>query len=834
MHVPLSWLSEYAPFGVDPVDRVAVRALGGVLDSLGLVVESTEFVGDVLSGVVLAQVLAIEPIEGADRIRKVAVSYGASDPAQIVCGAHNFAVGDVVALATIGTELPGGFRIERRTMLGVVSEGMLCSGPELGLSDDAEGLLIVASPGADGPLPEGIVLGGGLSEHLGIEPDVVFEITVEPNRPDALSVVGIARDLAAKLGVPFSPPSPTVERSGPEASTLASVATTVPWACDRILGRVLSGCTPVASPPKVRRRLELAGMRPINSIVDASNYVMLELGQPTHPYDLDRLGGRGISVRLASAGEPLVTLDKVTRTLGIARDRGGDLVELAELVVTDARDRPVGLAGVMGGADSEIGEETTDVLLEVAHFDSMVVGRVAARYELRTEAAHRFWRGTDPTGMDLAADRFCELVISASIAAGVAPPTVAPGALEDDRRPPADPPIVLRTSRVNAILGTELAREEIASLIAPIGFTTTPVGEDLAVVVPGFRSDVTLEVDLIEEVARHFGYDAISGSLRRSPTPGRLSDRQRRRRILRRILTGVGAYEAWTSSIVDPSVEAEIGVDGDPVVVSNPIVASDTTLRTQLLPGLLAALGRNDGRRNGDVRLFEIGRVFSRSGTDDERPIEHEVVGIVLAEPDDDARGAVEVARTILDGLGIDASQTAFEPFGDRDDPASSGCHPTRSVYLVDVGSTEDAPEVIGVVGEIDPDVAERFSLRHRRIGWIGLDLDHLFHVSRRDRRAVAVSEFPSSDLDLDFIVDEEVPADRLERAISDAVGQMLESVTLVDAFRGPSVPEGTRSLTYRLRLSSIDHTLSTEEIARARDACIELVESELPARLRT
>ncbi|HWD24806.1 MAG TPA: phenylalanine--tRNA ligase subunit beta [Acidimicrobiales bacterium] len=834
MYVPLSWLNEYAPTGVDPTDRDAVRSLGRALDSLGLVIESTRFVGEGLGDVVLAQVRSIEAIEGADKIRKVEVDRGGGELVGIVCGATNFAEGDVVPLAPIGATLPGGFTIQRRKLRGVVSEGMLCSGSELGLSDDHAGLMILVSGAVDGPLPDGVVLGEALTAHLGIEPDVVFDVGVEPNRPDALSIVGVARDLAAKLGLPFVPPKPSIDEQGPEASTLASVSTSVPMWCDRILGRVLTGCTVVASPPLVRRRLALAGMRPINAIVDASNYVMLELGQPTHPYDLAKLGGSGIGVRLAAVGEELVTLDGERRTLGIARDRSGEPVEIAELVITDARDRVVGLAGVMGGSESEIAEDTTDVLLEVAHFDPLIVGRQAARHGLRTEASQRFWRGTDIDGMACAADRFCELVVAASYAAGVEPPAIAPGALDDDLRAPAAPPIRLRTGRVNAVLGTAIGRDAIVALLEPIGFEVVVVGDDLDVMPPGFRHDVGREVDVIEEVARHYGYDRITGPPRRSVAPGQLSDRQRRRRAMLRILQGAGADEAWTNSIVDPLLEERIGPDGPLISILNPIVQPETTLRTRLLPGLLGALRRNESHRNGAIRLFEVGRVFSASGDGDERPAEKEVLGLLLANDGDDATTAVDLFHALVDGLGIDPEALALEAAGERDDPADGGTHPTRTAFIVDGRDGSLDRRVLGVVGEVDPELLRAAELSGRRVGWLAIDLDRLFAAPLRSRLARPISEFPSSDIDLAFILDDDVPADRLRDTVGHAAGALLESIRLLDVYRGPSVPDGTRSLTLRLRLSALDHTLGTEEIQTARDACIAAVEGTLPARLRS
>jgi len=829
---PLSWLKDFTPLETDPTDPEGLSALREVLDSLGLVVESLERVGAGLDGVVLARVLEIREIPGADRIRQVVADRGDGTPLEIVCGATNYVLGDVVPLAPVGVELPGGMRIERRKMRGVDSNGMLCSGRELGLSEDAAGLMILASPG-EGELPAGMELGRALADHLGIVPDAVFDIAVEPNRPDCLSIVGIARDLAAKLRLPFFVPEPVVEASGPPAGELASLASVGPPGCDLLVAKVLTGVTPTPSPPLVQRRLTLSGVRPINSVVDASNYVMVELGQPTHPYDLDRLGGSGIAVRYARPGETLVTLDGTEHRLGLGTGPTGEVSEVEELVITDALDELVGLAGVMGGATSGIEASTGRVLLEVAHFDSVLVGRAAARHGLRTEASLRFWRGTDPDGAARAADRFAELVVDAARDAGVALPVVAPGPLVEDQRTGPRPRITLRTARLNALLGTELGAPEIAGYLAPIGFRSEPDGEDLVVTVPSFRPDTSREVDLIEEVARHHGYRAIARTERRSPSVGRRSERQEFRRRVHGLLSGVDADEAWTSSIVAPELEATVGPAGDPVELLNPVVAGETVLRTRLLGGLLGALRHNESHRNGEIRLFEVGHVFSAAGAD-ERPQEREEAGVLLAAPGDDALVAAGVLARITEGLGIARDAYVLDEGPDAAAPGLRGLHPSRRSLVFDRRGDPRRRRLVGALGEVDPEVVAALGLQARRIGWIALDLDALFALARRSIRARPVSRFPSADVDLAFVVEEGTPAAEVRQTLVRAGGELAESVELVDVYRGPSVPEGTRSLTFRVRFCAPDRTLEVDELTAARSACVALVEERLPARLRS
>ena len=834
MHVPLSWLKDFVPLSTSPSEEAEVAELGRVLSSLGLVFEGAELVGSGLDGVVLSRVVALEAIKGADKIRRVLVDAGDPEPVEIVCGAWNFGLGDVVPLARVGTELPNGMVIGRRTMRGVTSNGMLCSPGELGLPGESSGLLVLASPGAGGALPAGIEPGLALAEHLGIAPDAVLDLSIEPNRPDCLSISGIARDLAARLKLPFHLPEPDVSglEGGEAAAALAAVETRAPSACDRIVGRVLVGLTPVASPPLVARRLILSGMRPIGAVVDASNYAMLELGQPTHPYDLDRIHGARIVARLARPGEVLVTLDGTERVLGRGPNGLGEDVDLLECVIADGRDEVVGLAGVMGGEASEVGAETRRVLLEAAHFNGLMVGRAAKRRGLRTEASVRFERGVDPEGTRRAADRVVELVAAAARHAGATLPGVARGVLEDRPVPATPLRIELRTERMNALLGTELGAAEAAGLLEPIGFTCEPSAEGLLVDVPGFRPDTTAEIDLIEEVARHYGYEQIAPRARRSPAVGRRSHAQLRRRSVMTLLTGLGAHEAWTPSIVDPALEDRLGAAPERLRLTNPIVAEESVLRSSVLAGLCTALRHNVAHRNPHVRLFELGAVFEAPAAGEQWPREREELAVLLAEEGDDAAAASGCFERLVEGLRL--AREALELF-QGDELVALGAdgarlvramHPTRRA----VACLGGAP-LIGF-GELDFEVAERFDLGERRIGALVADLGALLAAPERGRSAQAVSRFPSSDVDLAFVLDESVPAERLQRVLEAAGGELLESLRLLDVYRGAPLSAGQRGLAFRLRFCALDRTLDEAELSRARRRCIEAGEA-FGARLR-
>ena len=825
--------------------------LRAALDDLGLVVEDVEQVGEGIEDVVVSRVLEIDAIKGADRIRRVLVDAG-GEPVEIVCGAMNFEVGDRVPLAPVGAILPGGFEIGRQKMRGVWSNGMLCSGRELGLSDDGAGLLVLGDDVAGEP-------GTPLAQALGIEPDTVFDITVEGNRPDAWCIAGIARDLAARLHLPFTLPEPPAPPpSGAPVADSASAIVESPELCPRLGVAVMSGVTVAPSPQWIARRLTMAGMRPINNVVDASNYVMLERGQPTHPYDLALLPGPGLIVRRAKAGETMVTLDGVSRTLGVPGRGLGDTGE--DCVICDAESTPVGIAGIMGGASSEISDDTTSILFEAAYFVPMVIARTSKRLGLRTEASARFERGTDPWGIDAAVARFCELLVESSTGL-----SVCDGTLDVRGDVPMPFELDVPVARVQRQIGVALTPEEIAGLIEPIGFAC---GLDkveggsgyLQVTVPTNRPDVRTAPfgidDVIEEVARTYGYANVPRRTPAWPQPGHLTSLQRSRRTLKDVLCGLGASEGWTNTFVSEEAHRRVGLEGPAVRVSNPLTNDEPFLRRSLMPGLLAALGYNAGRRQGAIRLYEVGVVFShpdeghprvveRSGAGGTQktllPGERELASVVFALDDDDARTAVGAWHVVAEAFGL-AGVRLVAAGADGESPMLPGLHPTRSARLVAVGA--QGTVTIGAVGEIDPGVAQTWGLTQptsagtapRRIGWLEVDLGLLFDetvVARRSMLAAAVSRFPSSDVDLALVVDDKFPADAVAQTLAGAAGELLESVTLFDVYRGAGIPEGARSLAFRLRFCSADHTLTDEEVGSLRTRCIEAAVEEFAATLR-
>jgi phenylalanyl-tRNA synthetase beta chain len=791
MKVLLSWLRDFAPIDGDPV------ALGEQMSDLGMAVEEMELLGQGLGGIVVARVLATRPHPDADRVQLVDVDAGDGEPLQIVCGAFNMAPGDLVPLATLGTVIPSGLEIARRKVRGEWSNGMLCSAPELGLGGDGRGILV---------LPSGLPVGADFRQAMGIESDVLYDLEINPNRPDAMSVAGVARDLAARLGVPFAVPEPVVEEVPAAGFDRVTVEVEAPDLCGRFTARVLSGVTVGESDRLIANRLTLLGMRPINSLVDVSNYVMLELGQPNHPYDLAKVPGGGLRVRRAAPGETLVTLDDVERTFT------GD-----DLLICDAKDRPVGIAGIMGGADTEIDAGTTDVLLEMAWFLPISVAKTSRRLRLRSEASARFEKGTDPEVIDLAHLRFAELVAGsgARLEAG----TVDVRGELPDRRP-----VTVRTGRVNRVLGTALTAGEVAGLLTPIGFGAAVAGDPGAsdgkveVTVPSWRYDTASEIDVVEEVARHHGYTRIGTHLPPSAHAGRLSERQQERRRLRSLLVGRGLSEALPMPFLAPGDLQKAGLRDEGIAITNPLVAEESILRTSLLPGLVGALATNAARRNTGVALWEIGHVFRRpADAAADLPDEREMLGIALGGRD--ATGAVHEWRAVAEVLAVPGLVVR--------NGAVPGLHPTRSARLLGPGG-----EPVGAVGEVDPAVLEEHNIGER-VGWVEVDLDTVAGLPRDPRVYRPVSVYPSSDIDLAFEVEEDVPAGDVEAALAEAAGDRLASLALFDVYRGAGIAEGRRSLAYTLRLEAPDHTLTDAEVAEVRRRCIDTVEGRLPATLR-
>ncbi len=707
----------------------------------------------------------------AAKVIRVWVDQGDGVEHHVWCGASNFSPGDVVPLATVGTAMPDGRTIGSRGILGIPSDGMLCSPRELGVGGDHSGILV---------LPADTPLGVPYGEVTGLVDDVVFDIDVTRNRPDAFGHVGVARDLAAKLGLPFTPPRPTLPALGDPVD--ATVEIVAGERCGRFTLTVLSGIVVGPSAPWMAARLSAVGQRPINNVVDVSNYVMLELNQPNHAYDLATLGGGGIRVRVAKDGERLTTLDGMTRTL-----------TADELLICDAHDVPIGLAAIMGGEHTEIGDSTSTVALEFAWFEPLGIAASVTRTGLRSDASARWERGVDPYGIDNSIARFVELL------GETCPDLVVHAGAVDARAeslPPQTRSTSLRVSQVNRIIGVELSRDDVVRLLDPIGFTVT--GDDpeaLTVNLPSWRPDSSAEIDVIEEVARHYGYDNVPKRVPLSPLHGHLSPVQQRRRQVRQVLLGLGISEVMPSPFLSDDDLRRAGLDDEVLRITNPLVAEEDILRPSLRPGLLRAVAFNAAHRRPGVSLYEVGHVY-RPGPG-ELPDEREMLGVVLAGGE--APAAIAVWREIAAALGV----------GARIDQGRvpAGLHPTRSATLV------AGREEIGAVGEVAPAVLDAYDIGER-VAILELDLSVVLAAEAKPARWKATSRHPSSDLDMAFELAEDIPAEKLEKAIRQGAGSLLVGLELFDVYRGPGVADGSRSLAYRLRLQAPDRTLTDADTA--------------------
>lgn len=789
MKVTLSWLREFAP-GIDgdPVE------LGEILSSLGLAVEDMDVVGEIVDGVVLAKVLELRPHPDADKIQLVDVDRGDGQALQICCGAFNMQVGDLIPFATIGTVMPNGMEIAQRELRGQTSNGMCCSGAEIALGDDHDGILILNERVA-----VGAELGMPIGRALGIEADILWDLEVNANRPDAMSVAGVARDLAAALGVPFSFPDYSITTTGERVDDLINITIEDPTLCGRFVATVLHDVTVGASPAWMQNRLTQLGMRPINSVVDISNYVMLELGQPNHTFDLATIPNGALRVRRARDGETLVTLDSVERAL-VPNDG----------VITNEADEIISLAGVMGGSTTEISDSTTDVLLEMAWWDPPSISRTVKRLNLPSEASTRFRRGADwGDNIDRAMRRFIQLAAESGV-------TAVEGFLDVPGETPDRTPLLVRTAKINGLLGTGLSATDMAGHLTSIGFGAAIDGDDLSVTIPTWRWDTVTETDVAEEVGRMFGYANIERTVPKGQIAGGLTQYQKDRRLVRDVLVGVGCDETLPMPFLAPGDLFKAGLPEDGITLTNPLHAEESVLRTSLLPGQLKAIAYNQSHRTPDVRFFEIDRVFLPAPEGQLLPDEREYLAVALAGSE--APGAVEVLDALDRALALPNVQLK---------PASpAGLHPTRSAEIVIAGRTR------GHVGEIDPAVLEAYGVEGR-VAWLELDLGTVLDGPHGTRKYMPVSKFPSSDIDLAFVADDSVAASAIEGSLRKGGGALLVDLELFDVYRGPGVDEGSRSLAYRLRFQSLDRTLTDADIATVRVSCLNQVAKKTGAVLR-
>ena len=808
MRVPISWLRDYVDFDL-PVERLAER-----LTLLGMEVQSISTTGADWSSVVVGELLEVAPHPSAERLSLTSVRVSDADaPLSIVCGATNIAAGQRVPVALPGAILPGGRRIGVTTIQGTESQGMLCSGAELGLTADGDGIMILGyGTGSADELP-GLRLGQPLAE---VAADTVIDVDVKPNRGDALSLIGLAREVAAISGGELRWPDVEVAESGDGTNDHLWVEVADRRLCPRFVGRYVDGLHVGPSPLRVQLRLAAAGMRPISNAVDASNYVMLEMGKPIHVFDAAAVNGGVIVVRPARETETIETLDHVQRKL-----------TSDTLVIADAGG-PLGIAGVMGGAASEIGESTTAVIIESAVFDPVSIRRTAQRFALRSEASLRFEKGQELRLARVGADRTAQLLGEWAGA------RVAVGAV--DSNPVDDVPgrVAFRPQRISRLLGEEIGAADAAQALQRIGIATEPgtTATQLVAVVPPFRRDITIEADVAEEICRIRGYENITPRLPDTPMPGYRPDPRALVDTVRDLLAGRGLTEVVTNALIGPLDHERLGYlssDDGTIRIENPVSGDHSELRRSLVPGLVAVLGRNERQRLADVAIFEIGGTHERR---DGEPRQTEMLGLLMsgswrpaswAEP---ARtGSMDDLKGLVEALG---ARIGIGRLGYRPAVVRSGIeHPGRTA---DVFAEADGMRVdLGRVGELDPRYLGACGVRVEHAAFALLELQALERLKVAAPRVSRVERLPIIERDLAVLLTRDVPAAEVEQVIRANAGPYLASITLFDRYTGAPLRPGQVSLAYRLRFQPLDEPLADAAI----DGAVEDVGAALAREVR-
>ena len=841
MRVPVSWLREYVDW------TGSVEELAELLTMSGTEVEGIDWVGaprdaENLARFVVGKVVTREKHPNADKLSLCTVDVGEASGGihQIVCGAHNFSAGDVVAVSLAGAVLENGLKLRKSAIRGVESNGMMMSERELGYEDDSPGIVV---------LPAECEVGAPLQSYLPVS-EAVLELELTSNRPDCFSIYGIAREVAAASGAALAPP-PTVGPAvlgGAPAAEAIRVEVADPDLCSRYGARVIRGLRVGESPAWLKARLTHAGMRPISNVVDVTNYVMLGWGQPLHAFDASKIGGHTLIARRARDGERIVTLDGVERRLD------GEMLVIADV------EKPLVIAGVFGAVDAEVDAQTCDVVLEAANFSGPSILRTEMHTGIRSEASNRFEKGLDPHmvpgGLDFACRLFEELCGG----------EVAPGVVDVHDELPPRREVSYRPAKAEALLGYAVPEAEQSAIlrrlecdVSEAGLAAVPEPVAWTVTVPTFRPDLERECDLIEEIGRIAGYARAPETLPRHTTPGGLTGPQQVRRAVRRALAACGLNEVITYTFVAPDVAVPLGLADDdvrlrPVRLSNPMSGDQSVMRTTLLSGLIGALRDNTSRLNDPPNLFELGRVYLW----DEHvssapphaaepgvilPHELEAVALVVTCPvrSDAWTGAARavdfytlkgVVEALLAALGL---RGEFAPLGEQ-----AGCypylHPGKS-SLVSVASRAGAGggqgAGLGVLGQLRPDVAAAFGIDDVDVYTATLDLERLAAVALPTVLFQDLGAYPPASQDLAVVVGRDVPAADVVGAARRAGGKLTTAVHVFDVYEGDQVPADKRSLALRVQMRSAERTLSEKDIAGARAKIVKALEREFGAVLR-
>jgi phenylalanyl-tRNA synthetase beta chain len=803
MFVSYKWLQEY----VD-LSGITAEELAEKITKSGIEVEGVETLNEGIKGVVVGHVLEREQHPNADKLSKCLVDIGEGEPVQIICGAPNVDKGQKVAVAKVGAVLPGNFKIKRAKLRGEESHGMICSLQELGIESK-----LVAKEYAEGifVFPNDAQVGEDAIALLNRD-DKVLELGLTPNRSDCLSMIGVAYEVAAILGREVKLSSIESHPSSEKASDYIKVSVEAAEDNPLYVAKVIKNVKIGPSPLWMQGRLMAAGIRPHNNVVDITNYVLLEYGQPLHAFDYDRLGSKEIVVRRAKDGEVIETLDDVKREL-----------TSDHLVITNGT-VPVALAGVMGGANSEVRADTTTVLLESAYFKGATVRKASKDHGLRSEASARFEKGVDPNRVRAAAERAADLMVK--YAGG----EVLEGTVEADQLHVEPAVVSVTLEKINRVLGTELSMEQVEDIFARLQFETSTDHGRITVTVPTRRGDITIEEDLIEEVARLYGYDNLPKTLPISAsTPGKLTDYQQKRRIVRRFLEGAGLYQAVTYSLTSEEKADQYALEKrEPIKLSMPMSEDRSRLRLSIVPQLLEVLKYNLARQIDSVAVYEIGSVFLANSSD-ELPEEREhvaaaVTGLWHVHSWQGEKKPVDffVLKGILEGL--------FARLGLENDiefrkAIAEGMHPGRTAEVYLKGNR------VGFIGQIHPNVQKEMDLKETYV--FELSLKSILEAETAPLHYEPIPRFPSITRDIALVVEKEKTAGELENIIKNAGGNLLKEVQVFDLYEGEHMEPGKKSIAFSLKYYDPERTLTDEDVNKAHEKVLQAVKEQAGAVLR-
>lgn len=794
MNLPMSWLNDYMDIDVEP------KEYSDRLTMTGSKVEGYENMGEEVQNAVAGKVLTCEDHPDSDHLHICTVDAGVGEELQIVCGAPNVKEGIIVPTALIGAKLPGGIKIKKTKMRGVESQGMLCSHEELGITEDMlgftpeYGILI---------LPDDTPIGKDIKDIFGMNETVVeFEIT--SNRPDCFSIIGLARETAATFNKKFTIPEVTFTENSENINDTLSVEVLDKDKCKRYCARMVKNVKIAPSPAWMQERLRACGVRPINNIVDITNYVLLEYGQPMHAFDLRDLADNKITVRRAADGEIIKTLDEQDRTL-----------TSNDLVIADGK-RAVAVAGVMGGFNSEVKDDTTTVIFESATFDAASVRLTAQRVGLRTEASSRYEKGLDYNNTVPAVERACQLVEELGCGENVGGMIDVMGNVTDMETLP------FRPEKINAFLGTDVSTDDMVKIFDALEIKTDL--DKMTVTPPSFRPDLVGEADIAEEVARFYGYDKIPVTLLSGEaTCGKKSPRQQMQDSVNELLTAQGMYEIYTYTFTGPSVFDKLNISADSelrntVKISNPLGEDTSIMRTTTIASMLDILARNYNYRNPSARLFEVGKVFLPT---EEGKLPDEPLKITMGMYGDNADfyDLKGVCESLFDGLNV--NRVKYEAV--TDNPTF---HPGRCAKVSAGG------KMLGIIGEIHPAVMRKFGIEIPV--YVGeLDFENIFLNIKTDIKFKELPKFPAVTRDIAMLVDKSVPVADIEAVITKASGKTLESLALFDVYEGKQIPEGKKSVAYSAVYRASDRSLTGEEVQKVFDKVVKNLEGQLGAQLR-